>query len=171
MQNIWHHYEHWSGPAGYIALADSVCGFNPVYGQGMTSASVCAQILRQLLTEADPTAAAFPTTFFKRQAEFVRQPWTLSVARDRQALAQEKGESAGEDPFGGPAFERIAREGMDNPVIAEALFNVINLNRPPDSLATDQAFIAAVSELLQKPPRPVAEADQIPPYPPETIAN
>jgi len=171
MQNLWHHYENWSGPAGYISLADAVCGFNPVYGQGMTSASVCAQILRQLLTEVDPADPVFPSAFFRRQAEFVKQPWTLSVARDRQALAQGQGATATEDPYGGPAFERIAREGVDNPVIAEALFNVFNLNRPPDSLATDEAFLAAVNELLQKPSRPVPDAEHIPPYPPEMIAD
>ncbi|HTR62341.1 MAG TPA: FAD-dependent oxidoreductase [Candidatus Binataceae bacterium] len=171
MQNLWNHYENWQGPAGFISLADAACGFNPVYGQGMTSASVCAQILRQLLTEMTGNDPAFPSTFFKRQAEFVRQPWSLSVARDRQALAAERGTTVADDPFGGPAFERIAREGVDNPVIAEALFNVLNLNRPPDTLATDQAFLAAVNELLQKPPRPVPDADQIPPYPPETIIN
>jgi len=171
MQNLWNHYEHWNGPAGFISLADAACGFNPVYGQGMTSASVCAQTLRQLLTEMNADDAAFPSAFFKRQSEFVRQPWSLSVARDRQALALEKGDTPADDPFGGPAFERIAREGVDNPVIAEALFNVLNLNRPPDTLATDQAFLAAVNELLQKPPRPVPDADDIPPYPPETIVN
>lgn len=171
MQNLWNHYENWSGPAAFISLADAACGFNPVYGQGMTSASVCAQILRQLLTEMKADDPAFPSTFFKRQAEFVRQPWSLSVARDRQALAAEKGEPLADDQFGGPAFERIAREGVDNPVIAEALFNVLNLNRPPETLATDQAFLAAVNELMQKPPRPIPDADTIPPYPPATIVN
>ncbi len=170
MQNLWHHYENWSGPAGYISLADAVCGFNPVYGQGMTSASVCAQILRQLLSEIDSVDPAFPSTFFKRQAEFVRQPWSLSVARDRAALAHGQGASDPNDPFGGPAGERIANEGMDDPVISEAIFNVLNLNRPPESLATDQPFLAAINALLQRPPRPVPDPDDIPPYPPEAIA-
>ena len=88
MQNIWKHFEKWRGPAGFVAMADAVCAFNPVYAQGMTSASVCSQVLGTLVAEMDPTDANFPLEFFKRQAEFVRQPWGLSVARDRQALGQ-----------------------------------------------------------------------------------
>jgi 2-polyprenyl-6-methoxyphenol hydroxylase-like FAD-dependent oxidoreductase len=171
MQNIWSHYEHWDGPAGFICVADAVCAFNPVYGQGMTSAAVCAQILRQLLGEMDPADAGFPATFFKRQAEFVRQPWALSVARDRQALALKEGKAEADEGFGSPAWERIFREGADNPAIAEPLFDVLNLNRPPESLMTDGAFLAAVNELLQRPPLPAADPDAIPAYPADPIAN
>jgi 2-polyprenyl-6-methoxyphenol hydroxylase-like FAD-dependent oxidoreductase len=175
MQNVWRHYENWSGPAGFLSLADAVCGFNPVYGQGMTSASVCAQILRAMLSEMDSADPAFPSAFFKRQAEFLRQPWTLSVARDREALQRDQGaeaaDASGGDPLGGAAWERIMREGGGNPVIADALFNVLNLNRPPESLATDEAFLAAVNEILSRPARPAPDPEDIPPYPPATIAN
>jgi 2-polyprenyl-6-methoxyphenol hydroxylase-like FAD-dependent oxidoreductase len=168
MQNIWKHYEKSTGPAGFVAMADAVCAFNPVYAQGMTSASVCAQILGKLGAEMDPLAKNFPATFYQRQAEFAKMPWDLSVARDRQALGQNPGS---EGAMGGEAWERILREGAGVPVIAEALFNVINLNRPADSLATDTEFLAAVNEIMQRPPRPPIEADQVPPYPPAEIAN
>ena len=171
MQNIWHHYERWDGPTGFISVADAVCAFNPVYGQGMTSAAVCAQILRELLGEMDAADAGFPGAFFKRQAEFVRQPWALSVARDRQAIALKEGKAEAEEVFGGAAWERIFREGADNPAIAEPLFDVINLNRPPESLMTDGGFLAAVHELLQRPPLPAADPDAITAYPADTISN
>jgi hypothetical protein len=171
MQNIWNHYENGDGPAGFISVADAVCAFNPVYGQGMTSAAVCAQILGRLLGEMNPADAAFPGTFFKRQAEFVRQPWSLSVARDRQALALKEGKADADETFGGPAWERLFREGADNPAIAEPLFDVLNLNRPPESLMTDGAFLAAVNQLLQRPPLAAADPDAITAYPPDAIAN
>jgi len=168
MQNIWKHYEKGRAPAGFVAMADAVCAFNPVYAQGMTSASVCAQILGRLVAEMAPTDSNFPATFYQRQAEFVRQPWGLSVARDRQALGQSDGS---EGAMGGEAWERVLREGAGVPVIAEALFNVINLNRPAESLMTDSEFLAAVSEIMQRPPKPPIEADQVPPYPPAEIVN
>jgi 2-polyprenyl-6-methoxyphenol hydroxylase-like FAD-dependent oxidoreductase len=168
MQNIWKHYEKLRGPAGFVATADAVCAFNPVYAQGMTSASVCSQILGMLIAEMDPTDANFPATFYERQAEFVRQPWSLSVARDRAALGQTGG---AEGSFGGEAWERVLREGGSVPVIAEALFNVINLNRPPESLAADKEFLAAVNEIMQRPPKPAIEPEQVTPYPPAEVAN
>ena len=168
MQNIWRHYEKWPGPAGFISIADAVCAFNPIYAQGMTSASVCSQILGTVLSEMDPTDANFPATLFQRQAEFVKQPWSMSVARDRAALGQSSG---ADGAMGGEAWERIMREGGGVPVIAEALFNVINLNRPPESLMTDTEFLAAVNEIMQRPPKPPLDPEQVPPYPPAEIAN
>ena len=168
MQNIWKHYEKSSGPAGFVAMADAVCAFNPVYAQGMTSASVCSQILGTLAAEMDPTDSNFPATFYQRQAEFARMPWDLSVARDRQALGQTSGS---EGAMSGEAWERVLREGAGVPVIAEALFNVINLNRPAQSLMTDTEFLAAVNEIMQRPRKPPIEVEQVPPYPPAEIAN
>jgi hypothetical protein len=63
------------------------------------------------------------------------------------------------------------REGGGVPVIAEALFNVINLNRSPESLITDTEFLAAVNEIMQRPPKPPLDPEQVPPYPPAEIAN
>jgi len=168
MQNIWKHYEKWRGPAGFVSMADAVCGFNPVYAQGMTSASVCSRILGTLVGEMDPTDPNFPVTFFERQAEFVRQPWGLSVARDRQALGQSDGS---EGAMGGEAWERVLREGAGVPVIAEALFNVINLNRPAESLMTDSEFLAAVNKIMQRRSKPPIEPEELSPYPPAAIAN
>lgn len=171
MQNMWRHYENWSGPAGFVSLADAVCGFNPVYGQGMTSAGVCAQIFKRAIADMNPADPRFPSEFFKRQADFVRQPWSISVARDREALARAQGVPPPESATGGETWERIMREGGGIPVIADALFDVLNLNRPPESLATDAAFMKAVNELLARPPRPPIDPDDIPPYPPAEIAN
>ena len=168
MQNTWKHFEKSRGPAGFVSTADAVCAFNPVYGQGMTSASVCSRILGEVVGEMDPGDANFPATFYERQAEFVRQPWSLSVARDRAALGQSTGSDSA---FGGEAWERVMREGAAVPVIAEALFNVLNLNRPPESLTTDTEFLAAVNEILQRPPKPPVDSDELPPYPPAAIAG
>ena len=134
MQNIWKHFEKWNGPAGFVAMADAVCAVQP---------GLCARHDQRVGLFPDSRNADgrngsqdpnFPAEFFKRQAEFVRQPWDLSVARDRQALGQSDGAEGG---MSGEVWERVLREGAGVPVIAEALFNVINLNRPAQSLGTD----------------------------------
>jgi 2-polyprenyl-6-methoxyphenol hydroxylase-like FAD-dependent oxidoreductase len=168
MQNVWKHYEQWRGPAGFVSMADAVCGFNPVYAQGMTSAAVCSRILGTVAGEMDPGDSIFPATFYQRQAEFVRQPWDLSVARDRQALGQSDG-SAG--AMGGEVWDRVMREGAGVPVIADAVFDVINLNRTAQSLRADSEFLAAVNKILQHPPKPPIDPEELSPYPPAEIAG
>ena len=65
----------------------------------------------------------------------------------------------------------FSRFGFSRSVIAEALFNVINLNRPAQSLATDSEFLAAVGEIMQRPPKPPINEADVTPYPPAQIAN
>ena len=138
---------------------------------GHDQRTVCSQILGKLVSEMDPTAADFPALFYQAPVRVRKVPWELSVARDRQALGAGQSAASSEGACGGEAWERIMREGAGVPVIAEALFNVINLNRPPDSLRTDSEFLAAVNEIMQRPPKPPIEADQVPPYPPAAIAD
>ena len=173
MQNMWKHFEKWRGPAGFVAMADAVCAFNPVYAQGMTSAP---RYVRASAREVDrrkwiQLRCEFPDGIFSsvRKLSSLRQPWGLSVARDRRALGQT---DASEGAMAGEAWERVLREGAGVPVIAEALFNVINLNRPPESLMADSEFLAAVNEIMQRPPNHSDRSPaDLPPYPPAAIAN
>ena len=39
MENQWRHYEEMERrPEGFVVLGDAACAFNPVYGQGLTTA-------------------------------------------------------------------------------------------------------------------------------------
>jgi 2-polyprenyl-6-methoxyphenol hydroxylase-like FAD-dependent oxidoreductase len=50
--NVRHRYERMrSFPEGFLVLGDAVCAFNPVYGQGMTSAAMQAEAMRAVLAE------------------------------------------------------------------------------------------------------------------------
>ena len=49
-QNRWRRYERaQSLPENFLLLGDAVCAFNPVYGQGMTTAALGAMALRECL--------------------------------------------------------------------------------------------------------------------------
>jgi len=172
MQNLWNHYERWSARiGGFLAIADATCAFNPVYGQGMTSAAVCASILGECLRQGDATTPEFAASFFKRQAAFVAQPWALAVARDRQALGEIEDSSNPTQKQAADIFGRIMRDGMQYPEIGEALWDIFNLNRTPESLMTDANFLTIVSKILQAPPRTAPPKDEaLPAYPSEAIA-
>lgn len=73
-------------PEGLLAFGDSVCAFNPVYGQGMTVAALSALRLRACLA-GGPVGLA--RRFYRNLSKVVQAPWMLATSEDcRYPLAQ-----------------------------------------------------------------------------------
>ena len=52
MANRWRRYDRWPAKlAGFVALGDAACAFNPVYGQGMTTGALSALTLRDTIAK------------------------------------------------------------------------------------------------------------------------
>jgi 2-polyprenyl-6-methoxyphenol hydroxylase-like FAD-dependent oxidoreductase len=86
--NLMRHYERMaSRPERFVVLGDAVCAFNPVYGQGMSTAAIAAETLDACLSEQrrrygagnlDGLARRFQRRLARRNAE----PWMLSTSED-----------------------------------------------------------------------------------------
>jgi 2-polyprenyl-6-methoxyphenol hydroxylase-like FAD-dependent oxidoreductase len=178
MQNAWRHYERWPVELpGFIATGDAACGFNPVYGQGMTSAAFCATVLQRCLQGADPTSARFARRFFKEQAKFLAVPWLMATSRDRQQahMAEDSDNVQAPNRLGllvrrGATFylAQVALAAGRDAFVNQRLFEVINLSVRPGTLFFDPRIIARVAwarlRQLLAPPAAVDEAT--PDYPP-----
>lgn len=91
-ENRWCHYEKLSRfPAGLVALGDSVCAFNPVYGQGMTvaaqSALLLGDCLRQHPLRGDQAGKLRSLTQLDRQfrhklGHLLKEPWMMATSED-----------------------------------------------------------------------------------------
>jgi 2-polyprenyl-6-methoxyphenol hydroxylase-like FAD-dependent oxidoreductase len=68
-------------PAGFLALGDSICSFNPIYGQGMSSAALQAIELGAALAE-HPNDERLVRGFYKRAAKIIANPWKIAVGAD-----------------------------------------------------------------------------------------
>jgi len=158
MANRFRHYERWPQRLdGFLAVGDSVCAFNPVYGQGMTTAAVAATLLAESLDRVGPTSPALPRTFFRAQARFLRDAWSLATGADFR--------------FPGTTGERPALIGVFNRYI-DALFNaaaddaalrrlvgeVINMLRPPAAFFAPSVLGRVALATLGRALQPAAAA-------------
>jgi 2-polyprenyl-6-methoxyphenol hydroxylase-like FAD-dependent oxidoreductase len=84
--NIRRHYEKLPGmPSGLIAVGDSLCAFNPIYGQGMTVAALQANALHSLLDSRLRSTAdlvRFSRTAQRTVASIAHQAWSVSAIQD-----------------------------------------------------------------------------------------
>jgi 2-polyprenyl-6-methoxyphenol hydroxylase-like FAD-dependent oxidoreductase len=89
------HYEKLSAfPDGFLVLGDAIASFNPVYGQGMTSAALQARALGALLEERaaqNSGLSGLALSFFPRASQVVADPWLLAGYVDL-AYAKTQGE-------------------------------------------------------------------------------
>jgi 2-polyprenyl-6-methoxyphenol hydroxylase-like FAD-dependent oxidoreductase len=99
-------------PDGLLVLGDAACAFNPVYGQGMSVAAMCAGALR---TSVEPAA------FFAAQAALLDAPWTLAVRADVEGPSE--------------PLRRLQLAAVHDAELAEAFIRVTALVDPPSALS------------------------------------
>ncbi len=69
-------------PLGWAPLGDAVCSFDPIYGQGLTSAALQAQALGAGLDRSGAVDEAFARRYFRAAARAVSAPWSIAVGGD-----------------------------------------------------------------------------------------
>jgi 2-polyprenyl-6-methoxyphenol hydroxylase-like FAD-dependent oxidoreductase len=82
----WRHFERSPRlPRGLLPIADAFCRFNPIHGQGMSSAALQARLLRDVLedavAESDPVVA-LQQGFMAEVASVLETPWAMATSRD-----------------------------------------------------------------------------------------
>jgi 2-polyprenyl-6-methoxyphenol hydroxylase-like FAD-dependent oxidoreductase len=136
-ESRWRHYEklaRW--PERYVVLGDALCGFNPVYGQGMTVAALSAVALGQEIAGADGSLDGVARRAQQAFAKATAGAWLLATGADLQWP-----ETVGDAGTSGPA-DRLVRWYLDK--LLDALgkdetvrmaFNAVNqLVEPATSL-------------------------------------
>ena len=84
--NVRRRYERMRGlPAGFLVLGDALCSFNPIYGQGMTSAALQALALRDNL----PIGRDGTRPIVRALARAIDVPWQLATGADLAVPAVE----------------------------------------------------------------------------------
>lgn len=136
-ESRWRHFERLEKlPHGVIPVGDSLCRFNPIYGQGMSSAALQAKLLHDVLARVAAQAdqiSALQTQFMAGVGAVLQAPWTMGVNADFAYPG-----TRGERPEGyeeGRQFETaLFRAVVADPMVQAALSDVIQLVKPFDRL-------------------------------------
>lgn len=131
------HYERLAVfPEGFLVLGDAIASFNPIYGQGMSSAALQVQALQDLLKERTQGTARLDSlapTFFTRAAEVVTAPWTLAANSDF-AYPQTTGERPRDLEEGAQYFAALEALSTEDVDVHTLMTKVINLAEPLSAL-------------------------------------
>jgi 2-polyprenyl-6-methoxyphenol hydroxylase-like FAD-dependent oxidoreductase len=135
-ENRWLHYEKLARlPERLVITADAFCGFNPIYGQGMTVAALDAQALDALLRERGTAQLdGFGRESHRRLAKAVENAWLMSTGEDLRYPATE-----GQRP-GWPTrliqryLDRLIRTLPRDEAAALAFMQAMNLTVAPAEL-------------------------------------
>lgn len=80
------HYERMARfPDGLVVLGDSHCSFNPMYGQGMTTAAIGARVLGECLDQQQQHGGASDGLSRRFQAKLAKatdDPWAMATGED-----------------------------------------------------------------------------------------
>ncbi|WP_019061504.1 hypothetical protein [Streptomyces prunicolor] len=135
-------------PAGLAVSGDAMASVNPIYGQGLTLATLQASCLSaHLRSGASPREPAWG--YFRRTDRVVDAAWSLSTTAD---LAQPH--------VTGPypraynvirwAGDRITEASVKDPVINRAFMNVLHMRQHPRTLTRPRVLLRTARVLLDR---------------------
>ncbi|MFE4501340.1 FAD-dependent oxidoreductase [Rhodococcus sp. NPDC056743] len=129
------HFDSSQLPDGYIPFGDTVCCFNPIYGQGMTVAALEALTLRQCLRGDHGDHSLVTKTFLRRTRRILDEAWDMSCATDLRMPFVE-GKRTARIRMINAYVARVHRAAATDPRVGAAFLRVINLLAHPTSLAS-----------------------------------
>jgi 2-polyprenyl-6-methoxyphenol hydroxylase-like FAD-dependent oxidoreductase len=135
--STWKHFERLPRlPRGVLPVADAFCRFNPIHGQGMSSAAKQALLLRDVLDRAaadpDPIAAV-QAGFMAEVASVLETPWIMSTSGDL-AFPQTRGERPDNFTDARQFEAALFRAAVADPVVHRAMIEVAQLLQPHQRL-------------------------------------
>jgi 2-polyprenyl-6-methoxyphenol hydroxylase-like FAD-dependent oxidoreductase len=117
-------------PGGLLVTGDASCGFNPVYGQGMSVAAMNALALRdELRCDGGPD----PRRYFAAVARTLEAPWRMAVGADL-AMPGVTGPVLPPSPLSGEYLGRLQLAAAEDATLAAAFIRVTSLVDAPPAL-------------------------------------
>jgi 2-polyprenyl-6-methoxyphenol hydroxylase-like FAD-dependent oxidoreductase len=128
--STWRRYDKSHLPVGFAVVGDSVCSFNPIYGQGMTIAALEADTLGQHLARH---GRLIPRKFHRQVARIVRPAWQMATGADLQFPGVD-GPRTRSQELVGSYIRRLHAAAANDPQLSRAFVRVSGLVDTPTAL-------------------------------------
>lgn len=125
-------FERCALPAGYLAVGDAVTSFNPIYGQGMTTAAIGVETLASVLART-PDPSKLPRIFHRQLAKVLDVPWNNTTTEDLRYPGTE-GERKLSHRLAYAYMDRLFVRSSREPAVRLALIHVFGMTKPPTHL-------------------------------------
>lgn len=139
-------------PENFIGFGDSVCAFNPIYGQGMTVAAQSTKILDQRLQKywdggRKSLGTGFSRSFHQQLASVVRIPWLMATGEDLRWP-----QTTGPQPdlitkIIQRYFDQIIQLNSEQSDVYQAFLEVIHMLKPPHTLFQPKIMMNVIAKL------------------------
>jgi 2-polyprenyl-6-methoxyphenol hydroxylase-like FAD-dependent oxidoreductase len=121
-------------PERLLVLGDAACAFNPVYGQGMTTAALAVESLRCHLKQHGPSFDGFAPAFQKEVARINTAPWMLATSEDLRFRSVEGVKASLSTKLMHSYVDRVLGLGTQSPRIRKQFLEVQGMVKGPGAL-------------------------------------
>jgi 2-polyprenyl-6-methoxyphenol hydroxylase-like FAD-dependent oxidoreductase len=122
-------------PHNFLVTGDAACSFNPIYGQGMTTAALGAEILGNCLDERRGSNRPGLARRFQRMlAKANAVPWLLATGEDLRVRGVEGGPLGRSARLAHRYFDRVLALSLRDLAVRRTLLEVFGMLRPPTAL-------------------------------------
>jgi 2-polyprenyl-6-methoxyphenol hydroxylase-like FAD-dependent oxidoreductase len=116
-------------PGGFAVIGDAVCSFNPVYGQGMTSAAIQAKALRDSLIDADNLSQLY----FRHAAKKIAPMWRANRLNDFAVIPVHGWRSIPQRILNWQ-IDKVMAAASNDLAVTETFLRILGLTAPPTRL-------------------------------------
>jgi 2-polyprenyl-6-methoxyphenol hydroxylase-like FAD-dependent oxidoreductase len=153
-ENRLRHYEKLSRlPGQLLALGDAVCAFNPIYGQGMSTAALGSLVLERCL-RADPDSSrpGWSARFYRQLARSNSPVWLMSTGEDFRYPTTVGGSRTPLTRALHWYLDQVNAASNAQFSVAESLVEVVHLLKPPISLFRPQIARHVLGHAIRRQP-------------------